>query len=337
LAAVALLGALPLRRPARAQIASPHAIDTPKWFTESFLDFKDEVAEAARAGKRVLVYFGQDGCPYCKALMQANFGRGPVAEKITAKTRAHFVAIALNIWGDREVLWLDGVRASEKAIAGRLGVQFTPTLIFLDTGGRLVLRLNGYQPPERFAHIIDWVAERHDRSDSLADYLAARETAVPPAPAPTGAYLMRQPSALARRAEGKPLVVLFESERCAPCIELHRESFRRPAMAPLLARFDIARLAPGQPARLVTPDGRTLETRAFARDLQIALHPTAVFFDTAGKEVFRFDGYLRPFHVESAFDYVASGAYLREPQFQRFVQARDQDLQRAGKSVDLWR
>jgi thioredoxin-related protein len=88
---------------AAAQVPSPHAIDIPRWFTESFLDFKDEVAEAARSGKRVMVYFGQDGCPYCKALMVANFGTSPAAQKITAKTRQHFVAIALNLWGDREV------------------------------------------------------------------------------------------------------------------------------------------------------------------------------------------------------------------------------------------
>ncbi len=321
--------------PAAAQVASPHAVDIPRWFTESFLDFKDEVADAARSGKRVLVYFGQDGCPYCKALMKANFGTSPAAQKITAKTRQHFVAIAMNLWGDREVHWLDGTRGTEKEIARRLAVQFTPTLFFLDTDGRVVLRLNGYQPAERFAAIVDWVAERHDSKEALADYLARLDASAPLTP-PRGAYLMRQPAALARRLGGKPLAVFFESDRCVPCAEMHREVFRRPTMKPLLARFDIARLVPGQPARLTTPAGAALEASAFARELQITLHPTVVFFDDRGREVFRFDGQLRPFHVESAFDYVASGAYRREPQFQRFVQARADALRAAGKPVDLW-
>ena len=34
---------------------------------------------------------------------------------------------------------------------------------------------------------------------------------------------------------------------------------------------------------------------------------------------------------------VASGAYLREPQFQRFVQARAEKLREQGRPVDLWR
>jgi hypothetical protein len=69
-----LLGTLLLATgPATAQaIASPHAVDIPRWFSNSLLDFKDEIPEAAREGKRVMVYFGQDGCPYCKALMKAN-------------------------------------------------------------------------------------------------------------------------------------------------------------------------------------------------------------------------------------------------------------------------
>jgi thioredoxin-related protein len=88
---------------------------------------------------------------------------------------------------------------------------------------------------------------------------------------------------------------------------------------------------------VVTPDGRRTDTRGWARDLQINLYPTVVFFDADGKEVFRFDGYMRPFHIESAFDYVASGAYAREPQFQRFVQARAEKLREQGTPVDLWR
>ncbi len=333
----AMVAGLAAAPPAIAQVASPHAIDIPRWFTEGFLEFKDEVDEAARAGRRVMVYFGQDGCPYCKALMQANFGRGPVAERITEKTRRHFVAIALNIWGDREVRWLDGTRTSEKELARRLAVQFTPTLLFLDTDGRLLLRLNGYQPPERFGPIVDWLADGHHRTASLADYMAARETNAPALPPPIGRYLMRDPSALARRAGGKPLAVLFESDRCAPCAQMQREAFRRPALQPLLARFDVARIVPGRPARLTTPAGETVQASAWSRDLQIVLHPTVVFFEAGGREVFRFDGYLRPFHVESAFDYVASGAYRREPQFQRFVQARAEALRRSGKAVDLWR
>lgn len=330
LTALALMGSL---CSAQAQVPSPHAIDIPRWFTETFLDFKEDVAEAARDNKRVLVYFGQDGCPYCKALMKANFGPGPIADK----TQRHFVAIALNIWGDREVTWFDGRRTTEKALARTLGVQFTPTLLFLDTDGSVALRLNGYQAPERFARILDFVVERRDRSQSLAEYMAAFEVAADtPAPA-AQPYLMRQPTQLARKGGGKPLAVLFEAPGCKACAEMHGEAFTRAGMRALLSRFDVARLLPGAPQPLVTPDGRKTDTRSWARDLRIGLYPTVVFFDERGQEAFRFDGYMRPFHIESAFDYVASGAWRSEPQFQRFTQTRAERQRDAGKPVDLWR
>jgi len=318
---------------AQTQVASPHAIAIPSWFTETLLDFKEDVAEAARENKRVLVYFGQDGCPYCRALMQGSFGPGASADK----TRRHFVAIALNIWGDREVSWLDGQRTTEKVLARQLGVQFTPTLLFLDTDGQLALRLAGYQPPKRFDLILDYVIERHDRTESLAEFMLRSEGgANAPAPADQ-TYLLRQPTQLARKPGGKPLAVLFEAPGCDACAEMHTLAFTRAGLRALLPRFDIARVLPGQATPMRAPDGLSSDTRRWARDLRIGLYPSVVFFDDRGQEVFRFDGYMRPFHIESAFDYVASAAYRSEPQFQRYVQARTDKLRAAGKPVDLWR
>ena len=39
--------------------------ETPHWFKESFLEFEEDVAEAAADGKRVMIFFHQEGCPYC--------------------------------------------------------------------------------------------------------------------------------------------------------------------------------------------------------------------------------------------------------------------------------
>ena len=124
----------------RAQDAAPHAIDIPPWFANTFLDFREDVADAAKEGKRLLVYVGQDGCPYCKKLMTANFSQRAIVDK----TRKHFVAIALNLWGDRETTWIDGRTMSEKALSRALDIQFTPSILFLDERGSIVVRLDGY-------------------------------------------------------------------------------------------------------------------------------------------------------------------------------------------------
>jgi thioredoxin-related protein len=319
--------------PAAPQNASPHAIDIPKWFAETFLDFREDIAEAGRENKRVVVYVGQDGCPYCKLLMQTTFAETRIVDKMQRR----FVPIALNLWGDREVTWTDGRTMSEKELARRLGVQFTPTLLFFNEKADVILRLNGYQPPHRMDATLDYVAAKLETKQPYADYMqgAAREPAS--ATLADEPFFLKPPYALQQRRSGKPLLVVFERTQCASCDELHREGLRRKEVAALLPSFDIVRFEPRDASDVVTPSGRRTTVSAWARELAIHYAPTLVFFDAAGKEVFRVEAYVRPFHLAGALAYVASGDYKKEPAFQRWLQARADALRARGEHVDLWK
>ena len=316
-----------------AQEPSPHAIDIPKWFTDSFLDFREDIIDAKREKRRLMVYFGQDGCPYCTALMTTNFSQ----QRIVEKTRKNFVAVALNIFGDRETKWLDGMAMTEKELARKLRVQFTPTLLFFDETGAIVARLDGYYPPNKLEAVLDYVAERRERKTSLGAWLArnARDPASPKLA--DEAFFLPPPYDLRRRPGGKPLAVLFETPYCAPCDELHRDAFRRPQVKALLENFDVARFALGASTPLITPFARSTTARDWADELGVTYTPALVFFADDGREVFRIDAYLRPFHLASSLEYVASGAYRDEPSFQRFIQGRAERLRAQGKTVDLWK
>ncbi len=330
---VFLICFLALMPAARAQVVSPHAIDIPKWFTETFLDFREDVRDAAKDGKRVLVYFGQDGCPYCTELMQTSFTQPRIVEK----TRKHFVAIALNVWGDREITWVDGRKESEKDFAKRLKVQFTPTVFLLDEKGGMAARLNGYYPPHRMEAALDYAAARLEKKLAFADYM---RSAIKEAASETlhdEPFFIKPPYALARKPGGKPLAVIFESRSCSGCDEMHREGFRRPEVTRQIVRFDVARFALGERTEVLRPDGKKSSADAWARELKIAYTPSIVFFDERGREVFRIEAYVRPFHLAASFDYVASGAYRKEPLLQRFIQARADALREKGQPVDLWK
>jgi thioredoxin-related protein len=279
-----------------------------------------------------MLYFGQDGCPYCRQLIVTNFSQRAIVDK----TRRHFVAIALNIWGDRETTWIDGRTMSEKALARALDVQFTPTLLFLDEKGTVVARLNGYWPPHRFEAVLDYVSEHLEKHETLAAYLAQRTPQPGRATLANEPWFVPPPYDLARKPGGKPLAVLFETTDCGACDELHRDLLRRPDVTAQIARFDVARFALGAPTELTGPHGGRLRAAAWARELGVDYTPTFVFFDAGGREVFRIDAYMRGFHLASALDYVASGAYRSEPSFQRYVQARADRLRAGGTSIDLW-
>lgn len=317
---------------ARAAQAAEQGFDIPPWFAETFLDFRDDLRDAAKAGKRLMLYFGQDGCPYCKELIQTNFSQKP----IVGKTQKHFTALALNIWGDREVTWIDGRSMSEKEFAKMLKVQFTPTVLFLDEKGGIAARLNGYYPPQRFEAVLDYVAGRMEGKQPLADYLksAVKESANPTLHEQP--FFMKAPFDLRRKEGGKPLAVVFETRHCAPCDEMHREGFERREVKALLAQFDVARFALSDRSDITTPGGKKMSAEAWARQLKVAYTPSIVFFDAHGKEAFRIEAYLRPFHLSSSFEYVASGAWRSEPEFQRFLQAKAEKMRARGEKVELW-
>ena len=93
-----------------------------------------------------MLLFHQDGCPYCNAFVEQNLAQKDIENTLRTK----YDVIELNMWGDREVVSVDGETFTEKAIAKALKVQFTPTILFITEEAKLALRLNGYYDPDRF-------------------------------------------------------------------------------------------------------------------------------------------------------------------------------------------
>jgi len=315
-----------------AGMVNPGFHDKPAWFKESFLDIRDDIAESADEGRRVLLYFYQDGCPYCAKLLNDNFGNAQIARK----TRDNFDVVAINMWGDREVTGLEGDTTSEKAFARSLRVQYTPTLLFLDEAGTVVLRVNGYLHPHRFEVALDYVAGRREQEMTFGDYLASVD------PVPATGRLHVEPGFITAPADlsgarERPLLVMFEQRQCPACDELHGDILKRESVRSSLEPFDVVLLDLWSKDAIVTPAGVATTVRQWASNLGVTYAPTLVFFDNASREVFRTEAYLRAFHVEGAMAYVSSGAYLDQPEFQRYLQDRRTELEAQGVDVDLWR
>lgn len=96
------------------------------WFQETFLDLKEDLTEANSLGKRLVIVWEQRGCPYCKKTHELNFRIPRVANFV----KDNFFVLQLNLWGDREVTDFDGEVLSEKKLARKYKVLFTPTFQF---------------------------------------------------------------------------------------------------------------------------------------------------------------------------------------------------------------
>lgn len=302
----------------------------PAWFKDSFLDLRADVAEAKAAGKRVVLLFSQDNCPYCNALVERNLAQ----RDIEATLKARFEVVHLNLWGDREVTGPDAKAYTEKSFGTAHRVQFTPTLLFLDEAGATVLRLNGYVEPARFKAALDWVAGHGEARQPFRDYVAGL------APAGGGELIaepyFKRTTDLRRRGK-KPLAVLFEQKDCPDCAVLHRRVLPDPDVQAQLARFDVVQLDMWSRRPVVTPDGRKTTMRDWAKRLDVKYAPGIVLFDQRGREVIRWEAGFHVFHSAGMLDYVASGAHRTEPNFQRYLSARAEHLRESGRDVNIWR
>ncbi|TCS72736.1 thioredoxin-related protein [Sulfuritortus calidifontis] len=318
----------------RGQFLGAMATEYPAWFKHSFLDLREDIAEASATGKRVMIIFHQDNCPYCNILVERNLSQ----KAIETAMRERFDVVALNMWGDREVTGLDGKAYTEKSFAAANKVQFTPTILFFDEAGRMILRLNGYLPPARFKAALDYVGQRQETAMSYRDYAAAHE------PAPARGEMHREdffrpaPFDLTRQAtSGRPLAVFFEQKDCPACDELHGRVLPDAATRQVIGKFHAIQLNMWGNEPVTLPDGRRTTAREWARALDVKYAPTLVLFDPAGREVIRAEAFFKVFHVQGIFSYVESGAYKKEPSFQRYLEAKASAIRATGQDVDIWR
>ncbi len=133
------------------------------WFVESFLDLRDDIKEAAEAGKNFVVLWEQRGCPYCREMHRVNFANPEIRDYI----KANFAILQLDLWGPRKVTDFDGKEMGERELAQRWRVNFTPTTNFFpgDPGKVLgksgdraeVFRMPGYFKPFHFLAAYEYV------------------------------------------------------------------------------------------------------------------------------------------------------------------------------------
>lgn len=175
----ALAASLVAPRARAAAVLTEDGLYKQPWFLESFLELPDDLQGAANLGKRFAIMWELRGCPYCRETHLVNFARADIEEYI----KANFEILQLNIIGSRKVTDFDGAEISEKALAAKYGVRFTPTFQFFPESSaalgekapdkREVARAPGYLLPDDFLAMFRYVREKAYETKSFRDYLRA--------------------------------------------------------------------------------------------------------------------------------------------------------------------
>ncbi len=302
-------------------------LEHPDWFTVSFLDLREDLDAAVGKGKRGLIlYFGQNDCPYCKAHLENNWGR----KDIVTYTQKHFDVVHIDVRGDRTVTGFDGVETTEKEFAFRNTVQFTPSLLFYDANGRLALKIAGYRPPYQFRAALEYVADKHYARENFRNYLARAE----PASSYGGEELNESdifsspPFMFDRRyfKSKQPLVVFFEEQTCHPCDVLHGGPLISETVFNKFQQFEAVQLDMWSETPVQLPGGEKSTAKHWADRLGINYAPTLIFFDETGQEIMRVDSVVGFYRLNGVLDFVLSKAYRTYPTYLKWRYSQGSEL-----------
>lgn len=131
------------------------------FFTDSFLEFGDDLRDAAAQGKNLMILIEQKGCPYCRELHRVNFHDEEIVKYLTE----NFVVIQLDLYGSRGTVDFDGEELEERDLVAKWGAQFTPTTILIDKANAdatslreaEAFRLPGYLKPFHYLSSLEYV------------------------------------------------------------------------------------------------------------------------------------------------------------------------------------
>ena len=333
---VTLLLSYPSSAVVRGEFLGAKTVDVlPDWFKTTFMDFSEDIVEATDENRHVMIYFHQSACPYCAKLVEDNFND----EALVAKLKANFDSIETNMWGDRELTDWEGREFNEKEFSSFMKVQFTPTIIFLDSEGEIVLRLNGYQSIEKMHVVLDYVSTKKYLNQTFARYINSLKTnAVGELNKNT---LFESAPHLLTRSDRFPaqkyLAVFFEEPNCPECDTFHQTFMKLDQTKALFKSMQVIQLNALSDEKLITPSGKKSTASQWYDDLKLTYKPAVVFFDKQGKEIIRKDAFFKTYHFHGIITYVLSGKYKEQPNFQRYLEGKSDKLRDQGITVDIWK
>ena len=170
----ATLAALVLALPLAAAELGDDGLHKTAWMRDTFKDLTEDLAEANAEGKRLVLFFEQRGCIYCTKMHEEVFPRPEIASYI----EENYFVVQLNLHGDIEVTDFDGEVLTEKQMARKWNVMFTPTILFLpesvqdgqNAAQAAVAVMPGAFGPGTTIDMFTWVREKRYELDGDEDF-----------------------------------------------------------------------------------------------------------------------------------------------------------------------
>jgi thioredoxin-related protein len=137
-----------------------------------FLRYDEGLREAAAQNKKIFIYYGRYGCGFCDKTNKESFSDAEV-KRLYAK---NYVLVYLDAESGRRLTLPNGERITEMEAGARYKVKVTPVFLFLESDGKTIVSVPGFQTARDFITLDQYVQGGHYKSQALTDYLTKTKT-----------------------------------------------------------------------------------------------------------------------------------------------------------------
>ena len=301
--------------------------EAPEWFKESFLDMSNDIDEAKDNNKHVMLFMDLNGCPYCTRMLKESF----IAKNETSDfAKKHFDVINLNVKGSREIAWSEDETFTEKALARKLKVQYSPTVIFLDENKKTVVRVNGYRSAKNFKNILEYVQGKHYKNMKLIDFIEKVKD--------KSLYTLKDNKIFKSITDlsdiETPLAVIFEDGSCTQCDYFHSNSLKNKDVLDEFSKFTVVRLDASSNTPIINTDGEKTTPKKWANELNLDYRPGILLYND-GDLISTVDALLYNFHFKELLRYVSGKHYQDYNGYLTYLRIRQQELLNKGINIDI--
>lgn len=307
----------------------------PEYFKDSFLDFREDAAESAEAGKHMLVFADLKGCPYCAQMLKDNFNKSEKEGGNKEFIKSNFDSIHINIKGSRDVAFNEGTDVTESELAQALKVSATPTLLFMNANNKVVARINGYRSPREFKQVLNYVKEKAYEKTDFPSYRLANLT--------DSVYTLLDHEEFSdvtnfqkAKSEDKPLAILFEDKTCDECNNFHKEILDLDETKALMKPLNFVRLDALSDKEIIDTNGNKTTAGEWLKKEGISYRPALLFFGE-GEERGRLTGLIKSFHFQQMLSFMGKKKYNEYEDFIGYGKDYSAGILESGKDIDIWK
>lgn len=99
-------------------------------------DLRSEARAAQDAGAPLVIFFSEQGCPYCERARRDHLAPLAADSASDHPARARFTLVEVDIRSPSPLVGISGARTTHAAFAAQIGIKWVPTLIFVGADGK---------------------------------------------------------------------------------------------------------------------------------------------------------------------------------------------------------